>query len=238
MKIFGFLLLTIGVFLLFACRRQFAKDILLIYISLLILGITAINTDISYAHMLAMGTTLFIAVALPYFVSRFIYRDNLVKFKFHHGRAWYKREIAYVFLTAIVCYFLLPYYLANTQSYLNWRVDPGVSNVVRLFIGTNVLGIWDELFFISTVLGILRRFLSFSLANIVQSVLFTSFLYELGFRGWGYIMIFLFALIQGYVFKKTESLFYVITIHLTLDFILFLALINAHHPTWIDIFIT
>lgn len=238
MKLLGFSLLILGLILLLVCRRQFAKEILLIYISLILLGITAINTDISYSHMFAMGMTLLVAVALPYFISRFIYKDNLVRFKFHHGRTWYKTEIAYIFLTAIVCYFLIPFYLSNTGSYLNWRVDPGASNIVRLFIGTNALGIWDELFFISTVLGILRRFLNFSTANIVQAVLFTSFLYELGFRGWGYIMIFLFALIQGFVFKKTESLFYVITIHLTLDFVLFLALINAHHPAWIDIFIT
>ena len=38
--------------------------------------------------------------------------------------------------------------------------------------------------------------------------------------------------------KKSKSLFYVITIHLTLDLILFLALIFAHHPLWMPIFIT
>ena len=47
----------------------------------------------------------------------------------------------------------------------------------------------------------------------------------------------LFALTQGYIFKKTESLLYVITIHLTLDLVLFLALLNVHTPTLADIFL-
>src|SRR5438105_3569702 len=127
--------------------------------------------------------------------------------------------------------------LKSSGSYVNWTVDPGVSNLVRFFIGTNALGIWDELFFVSTVLGLLRRHLAFPIANLTQSILFTSFLYELGFRGWAFLVIFLFALVQGYIFKKTESLFYIITIHLTFDLILYLALIYTHHPSWMPIFI-
>jgi hypothetical protein len=48
---------------------------------------------------------------------------------------------------------------------------------------------------------------------LLQAVLFTSFLFKLGFTGWGPVMIFIFAIIQGVVFRKTDSLFYVITIH-------------------------
>lgn len=236
-KPLGWELLAFGALILLFTQKQFGKDVLLIYISIALLGLTRISTDISYGHMVSMGTFLGLAVGIPYVVSRFVYKDYLVRFKFHHGRRWFKSEIAYIFATVIVSYFLLPFYLKNTGAYLNWSVAPDFSNVVRLFIGTNGLGIWDELFFVSTVLGILRRYLNFQIANILQAVLFTSFLYELGFTGWGFMMIFIFALIQGYVFKKTESLFYIITIHLSLDFILFLALINAHHPTWMPIFI-
>jgi len=86
------------------------------------------------------------------------------------------------------------------------------------------------------VLGIYRRYLPFATANLLQAVLFTSFLFELGFTGWGPVMIFIFAVIQGVVFRKTDSLFYVITIHLTLDFILFLALVNIH-TGWFGVFL-
>jgi membrane protease YdiL (CAAX protease family) len=236
-KFFGWILYAIGIFSLFFGSKQFRKDLLLVYISLGLLGLTPITTDISFIHILQMGTLLSLAIAIPYFFSRFIYKDYLVRFKFHHGRGWYKTEILYIFFTAAIAYILLPFALANTNSYLNWTVLPGFKNLFVLFLGTNFLGIWDELFFVSTVLGILRRHLSFRVANFIQAFLFTSFLYELGFRGWLFIIIFNFALIQGYVFKKTESLFYVITIHLTLDLILYLALIHAHHPTWMPIFL-
>lgn len=236
-KFLGWFLLLLGFITLLFCRRQFSKDVLLIYISIGILGITQINTDISYSHMLQMGVELAAAVGIPYFVSRFIYKDYLVRFKFHHGRGWYKLEIAYIGLAILASYFLFPFYLKSTGAYLNWTVEPGASNIIRFFIGTNALGIWDELFFVSTVLGILRKYLNFHFANLAQAVLFTSFLYELGFTGWGPLIIYPFALSQGYIFKKTESLFYIITIHLSIDLILFLSLINAHHPNWISIFV-
>ena len=236
MQLYGWILMALGLLTLLWCRKEFAKNLLLVYVSLGILGLTPINTDISYGHMLQMGVTLFLAVAIPYTISRYVYKENFVRFQFHHGRKWYKKEIFYVLLTGVISYFLIPFYLKSTGAYLNWDVEPGVSNIIRLFIGTNVLGIWDELFFVSTVLGIFRRFLKFFWANLAQAVLFTSFLYELGFTGWGFNMIFLFALLQGYIFRRTESLLYIITIHLTIDLILFLALIHAFHPTWLPIF--
>lgn len=237
MKPLGWLLYIIGLLSLFLFSSQFRKDMFLVFIALGLLGITPITTNISFAHIFQMGGLLSLAVAIPYVVSRFIYKDYLVRFKFHHGRSWYKTEILYIFFTAAIAYLVLPFSLANTGSYLNWTVNGGVENLFVLFIGTQGLGLWDELFFVSTVLGILRRHLTFPVANFTQAFLFTSFLYELGFRGWLFTVIFVFALIQGYVFKKTESLFYVITIHLTLDLVLYLALIHAHHPTWMPIFL-
>lgn len=238
MKFAGWMLLGIGALLLLFCRKQFRKNVFLLYFSIGLLGITPITTDISYFHMFQMGVLLTLAIAVPYVISRYVYKDHMVRFKFHHGRKWYKSEILYIGITAILSYILLPFLLRETGSYHNWSVTPGIENLITLFIGTNALGIWDELFFVSTALGILRRFLPFGYANLAQSVLFTSFLYELGFRGYMFIIIFIFALIQGYIFKKTESLFYVITVHLTLDFILYLVLIYLHHPQWLPIFFT
>ena len=238
LKPIGWLILAAGLLLLPLCRRVFAKDLLLIYLSTALLGLTPITTDISWGHLFVMGTTLVLAVAIPYFVSRYIYKDYVVRFRFHHGRRWFRSEVLWIFGTGLIAYFLLPFYLSDTGAYLNWTVDPGISNILRFFAGTNGLGIWDELFFVSTVLGILRRYFPFLIANLTQAVLFTSFLYELGFTGWGPLMLYPFALIQGFVFRKTESLFYIITIHLTYDLVLFFALLNAHHPDWAPFFIT
>lgn len=237
LKPYGWSALLICAVSLLITDRPFAKDVLLIVISLAILGITPINTDISFVHMLYIGTTLLFAVLIPYLVSRFIYKDHIVRFPWHHGRSWYKSEILYIGISGIVAYFLVPYYLKSTGAYLNWPSDNDTASLVRLFVGTNGLGIWDELFFVTTVLGILRHYFSFFAANIFQAILFTSFLFELGFRSWGFVMIFLFALLQGYIFWKTESLFYIVTVHLTVDLVLFLALIYAYHPDMMPIFL-
>lgn len=117
-------------------------------------------------------------------------------------------------------------------------MDASAASVIRLFAGTNAVGLWDELAFIVITLSVLRRFLPFLWANLLQAILFTSFLYELGFTSWGPFFIFPFAILQGLIFKNTESIAYVVTIHLSLDFVLFLAIINAHHPGWCAIFVT
>ena len=234
---FGWPLLFASTLFLLFTARDFAKDIILIHGSIAILGLTPITTNISYSHIIEMSLALSAAVALPYLISKYVYKNNRVIFQFHHGRKWHQKEVAYIALAGMIAYFLLPFYLQNTNAYLNWPSDIDTSSVIRLFIGTNGLGIWDELFFICTVLGLLRHHFSFRWANIFQAVMFSSFLFELGFTGWGPIMVFVFALTQGYIFKKTESLLYVIAIHLTVDFILFLALINAHNPNLVDIFL-
>jgi membrane protease YdiL (CAAX protease family) len=238
MKFLGWSLLLITIILLLFSPRHYRRDMLLIVASLGILGITKINTDISFVHILQMGIMLFLAVAITFLVTRYIYKEKTIRFPFHHGRAWYKTEILYIFLTAAIAYLLLPFYLSNTGAYQNWTVLPGFSNLFILFLGTNVLGIWDELFFVSTVLAIFRKHFAFKVANAAQAVCFTAFLFELGFHGWAPLILYPFALTQGYIFKKTESLLYVITIHLTLDLVLYLALIHTHYPQWIKIFIT
>jgi membrane protease YdiL (CAAX protease family) len=237
-KTFGWVLYSAGVVSLLFTKEGFGKHLGLVFFSLAFLGLVPITTDTSNENFIRMGVVLGLAVLMPYIFFRWVFKDSLVIFRYHHGRKWFKKEVLYIVFTAVLAYLVIPFYLTDSGAYLNWTVERSSESIGRLFVGTNVLGIWDELFFISTVLGILRHYMKFSLANMFQAILFTSFLFELGFRGWGPFIIFPFALLQGYVFRKTDSLFYVITIHLIIDFILFLALINAHHPDLINIFIT
>ena len=224
--------------LLILCRRLFAKHIGLVLIALGILGITSIDTSIDTHPALIMTATLGLAVILPYAASKYIYKDSVIRFSWHHGRGWYKKEIAYIILAAGVAYLLLPFYLKSTGAYINWPNPHNTQEIIRLFVGTNALGIWDELFFVGVVLSLLRHHMKFWQANIVQAIFWTAFLHELGFVSWIFIVIFLFALLQGYIYKKTDSLLYIVTIHLSVDLILFLALLNAHQHSWVPIFIT
>jgi len=234
----GFIILGLGVLGLTLCSAGFRKNVLLAYLAVALLGITPINTSVAFPHTLLMGIPLFLCVFVPYWVTRNIYKNNAVRFPFHHGRKWYKSEVAYIFITIGISYFLLPYMLRATNSYPNWDIQPGAWNLAQSYIGLNVVAVWDELFFVSTVLGIFRKQFPFWVANLAQATIFTSFLYTLGFQGWSFIAVFLFALSQGYIFKKTDSLLYVLTIHLTLDLVLHLSLVYLHYPAWIPIFIT
>lgn len=233
----GWASLLLGALSLIGAERSFARHAILIFISIAILGTTPINTDISLGHMLTMGSALLLAVAVPFVITRRSYKEKVIRYQWLHG-PWTRWHYSYILLVAVLGYLLLPFWMQDTGHYTNWTVDTSPWQLFVLFLGTNGLGIWDELFFIITVLALLRRHIPFRWANLVQACLFTIFLYELGFRGWAPLAIFPFALLQGFIFKKSESLLYIITVHLTLDLVLYLALINAHHPHLINIFIT
>lgn len=231
------LLIITGILLVFT-ETHFRRDMILIVASIGLLGITPINTNITFLHIFQMSTTLFLAVAIPYLVTRKLYKEKTIRYPFHHGRKWYKKEIFYILVTATIAFLLLPFYLRNTGSYHNWTVQLGAFKLTILYLGTNGLGTWDEFFFISTVLAVFRKYFPFPLANAAQAVIFTSFLYALGFRGWAPFVLYPFALSQGFIFKQTDSLLYVLTIHLTLDLVLYLALIHAYYPNLLPIFFT
>ncbi len=232
----GWIFFTVGFVALLFVKKKIAKELSLLAIPIAILGFTPISTSIDYIHFLQLAITVVPALYIPYILSRFVYKDYLVRFNFGTSSWWRKRKFFYLILSAIVAYIFFPLYFSLTRVYLNWPVEQSVSGLVRLFIGLNLLGMWDELFFISTVFGVLRRVIPFWYANIAQAILLSSFLYRIGFKEWGFIATLFFGLMQGYVYKKTNSLLYVIVIHLIFDLFLYFALIHAYYPKWFSIF--
>ncbi|MBN1646134.1 CPBP family intramembrane metalloprotease [Candidatus Woesearchaeota archaeon] len=236
-KPIGWTLLGLALVTLYWCRQDYRKNLLLIHATTAVLGLMRITTNLSYTNILQMGSLLFFALILPYFVQRKHFKVNHIQFRFRMGRKWRRREATYIILMIVLGYLIIPFYFSNTGAWANWMVPADAHSLIKLFLACIFLGIWDELYFVSSVFGTLDKYFNFWTANAVMSILFTSFLYELGFTDWGFFMIYLFALFQGYAFKKTHSLNFVIALHLILDFILFLALVNAHHPQWLNIFI-
>lgn len=233
----GYGLLLLALVLAFFIDRFLFRDLVLIAGGLTIISAVPITTDISIAHMFIMGTAMLLAVGLPYAVSRFGFRDHAVRFPVRTGQKWTRVEWLYLVAVVVIGYLLLPFYMISTGVYQNWPAVSDVDGILRLFLGTNVLGIWDELFFICTCFALFRRHFPDWQANLLQAVLFTSFLFELGFHSWGPAMIFLFALVQGWIFKLTKSLSYIVCVHLLFDFVLFLVLVHAHNREWLDIFL-
>ena len=233
----GYAVLAIGVALGLVLERRLGKDLALIAVGLLIMSLVPITTDVSDAHMVTMGTAMALAVAVPYGVSRFVYGDHAVRFPIRTGERWTTLERWYLLAVPVLGYAILPVYMIRTGVYENWPAVSDPEGIGRLFLGTNVLGIWDELFFVCTVFTLLRRHLPLWTANVLQAVLFTSFLFDLGFHAWGPVMIFVFALVQGFIFQLTRSLTYVVCVHLLFDLVLFLVLVHAHNRSWLDVFV-
>ncbi len=80
-----------------------------------------------------MSTALTAAVAIPSLISRYIYKDHQIKFTFHHGRTWQRREVAYILLAGVLAYLLIPFYLKNTGAYLNWPSASDADSIIRSF---------------------------------------------------------------------------------------------------------
>lgn len=218
--------------------RDLLRHLALIVAGLFIISLVPLNADLSLGHMAAMGTALALAVIVPWVVGRFVYRERIIRFPMLTGRKWSLPAKLYLPGVVILGYFILPVYLIGSGAYLNWPDASGDPSVFwRLFIGVNTVGIWDELFFICTTYTLLRQHFPNWLANILQAVIFTSFLWEIGYTGWGPLLTFPFALLQGYTFTLTKSFSYVVSVHLLFDLVLFLALVHAHNRDWLAIFL-
>ncbi len=147
-------MIVTGIASLYYTWNDDRKYLLLAITMMAIVGLTPINTDIRYSHALLMALLLAVTIALPYIVSTHIYRDNIIGLPLQSRRRWHRTELLYILLTAVVAYVLLPFYFAHTGAYRYWTVEPGTSSLVRLFSGTNILGIWDELVFVGTLLSL------------------------------------------------------------------------------------
>jgi membrane protease YdiL (CAAX protease family) len=217
--------------------RELLRHLALVAAGMVFISLVPLNADLSIPHMTLMGGALALAVLVPWLVSRFAYREDIIRFPVNTGRKWPLSAKLYLIGVVALGYFILPVYLISTGVYRNWPDASDPTIFWRLFLGVNAVGIWDELFFICTTFTLLRRHFPDWLANILQAVVFSSFLWEIGYMAWGPLLTFPFALLQGYTFKLTKSFTYVVSVHLLFDFVLFLTLVHAHNRDWLPIFL-
>lgn len=231
----GYAPLAAGVALAWLLDRAFARDVSLIAIGMGIISLHSMRADLSWGNIVVMGTVLAAAVFVPYALSRWVLKDHAVRFP-ERGERWSKLEWGWLGAVLVLGWFLLPRYFITSGAYQNWPAVTEWHEIARLFVGVNAVGIWDELFFMCVVFTLYRRHFAFWTSNVLQAIVFVSFLWELGYREWGPALTIPFALVQAWIFSKTQSLVYVITVHLLFDLIVFLTIVHAHHPEWIDIF--
>jgi len=234
----GYGLLLAGLLLALLLDRALAKHLLLIGIGLGIISTMSLRADLSDAGMLRFTVTLGGAVAVPYLVSRYVFREDVIRFPVRTGRPWSRLEWSYLGVVVLLGYLVLPAYFIGAGVYRNWPEVTTPELIGRLFVGVNGVGLWDELFFICTVFALLRHHFTFWTANLLQAVVFVSFLWELGYRSWGPLLTFPFVLVQGWTFARTRSLPYVVAVHLLFDLVVFGVLVQAHNPDFPRIFVT
>ncbi|MFF1829092.1 CPBP family intramembrane glutamic endopeptidase [Paenarthrobacter sp. NPDC058040] len=233
----GYSLLALSLITAAFVDRKLLQHLSLVAAGILVISLVPLNADLSLEHMALMGGALGLAVLVPWLASRFVYRENIIKFPVNTGRKWPFAAKLYLAGVVALGYFILPAYLITTGVYRNWPDASDPTIFWRLFLGVNTVGIWDELFFICTTFTLLRQHFPDWLANLLQAVVFSSFLWEIGYQSWGPMLTFPFALLQGYTFKLTKSFTYVVSVHLIFDFVLFLALVHAHNREWLPIFL-
>ncbi len=237
-RLIGYAVLVAGLIVAAVVDRALLRHLLVIAAGLVVISTMSLEADLSDAAMIRFTITLTAAVALPYAISRWVYREDVIRFPVGTGNRWSRFEFGYLALVVIGGYLILPVYFLGSGAYLNWPEISGANEITRLFVGVNAVGLWDELFFICIVFALLRHHFPFWQANLLQAVVFVSFLWELGYRGWGPLLTVPFALLQGYIFQRTRSLPYVVTVHLTFDVIIFGILVHAYNPGLADVFIT
>ncbi len=214
------------------------RDLSLVAIGLLIVRTISLAAELDTWAMARFTLALGGAVLVPYLISRFVYRDRATGFPWRARQPWGAWHWGWLAGVLVLGWLILPFYFISSGVYRNWPIVDSPELIARLFVGVGAVGIWDELFFICTVFAVLLRHFPAWLANVLQAVVFVSFLWELGYRAWGPLLTIPFALVQGVIFLRTRSLGYVVTVHLLFDAVVFAVLVHAHNPGLFDIFPT
>ena len=214
-----------------------ARDVFLIALGQFVVSLIPLKAELDNAAFVRFTLALGGAVVLPYVLSRFVFRDRAIGFPWRGGGRWAWWQWAWLVGVIVLGWLILPFYFVTSGVYTNWPVVDTPELIGRLFVGVGAVGIWDELFFVCTVFVLLRRHFPDVTANVLQAVVFVSFLWELGYQAWGPVLTIPFALVQGFLFLRTRSLWYVVTVHLLFDAVVFGVLVHAHNPGLVSLFL-
>ncbi len=201
-----------------------------------ILALCDINPTLSNRNFLQVGFCFSAVIILPALWCRFFDRGT-IRFRLWPEK-WEKRELIYILLAFPLAWNILSLYgwgnrmLFDDELFRHWTLPntPEPKEIRRLFFGINLVGIWDELFFINTAFVLLRSLFRFRIANTVQAVLYTAVLYDMAFTGCGIVIVMLFAWTQGSMFEKSSALLGVLIVHLIVDFFLVTFILHSYYP--------
>lgn len=210
----------------------------MLLLTLLILGACDINPSLDNRNFLALGIAFTLVILIPY-VMQFWGDRGVIRYQFWPTH-WRKHDVIYALLSIPLAWLVLRAYewgnlvLFDDELFRHWVLppEPDETMIRRLFIGINLVGIWDELFFINTAFALLRSLFRFQVANVLQAIIYTAVLYDMAFTGLGAVVVFAFALTQGSMFEKSEGLLWVLLVHLIVDYFLVAFIVQTYYPTY------
>jgi hypothetical protein len=215
---------------------SFQRRFGLLFVSGLLLVIAPISTKTSNENFFVLGLPFLAVILLPWLILRRTDPGVIVYRLLPSHFSWL--ELMYVLLSIPLAWggFWL-YFRLSPEVPFNWPLPmvPNDGSLLRLFVGINLVGIWDELFFINTSFAILRSLFPFAWANLAQMVLYSSVLVDMAFRAWGPVFVAALAITQGFMFERSKAIVYVVIVHLIVDYFLFQAIVSAYYPgfrTW------
>ncbi|MDF1860046.1 MAG: CPBP family glutamic-type intramembrane protease [Verrucomicrobiales bacterium] len=202
----------------------------------ILLGICDINPSLADENFLQVGIPFTLVILLPGIIQQFGDR-GIIRYRFW-PKVWRKHDIIYTILSIPLAWVVLKSYEWGNRTFFedelfrSWVLppDPDANEIRRLFIGINLVGVWDELFFVNVCFAMLRSLFQFRLANAVQAVIYTAVLYDMAFDGCGVLIVFAFAWTQGAMFEKSESLLWVLIVHLIVDYFLVAMIVQTYYP--------
>ena len=213
------------------------RDLTVIGSGLFIVSTVSVEADISWGNFFLLGVVFTAAVAVPFWLSRKVFGDKEIRFPWRGAWPWSRLQWGYLGVVLFVGWLILPFYFITSGVYTNWPAVHEWHEIGRLFGGVNAVGKWDELFFICTIFALYMRHFPMWQANILQTIVFVAFLWELGYQSWGPLLTIPFALLQGWLFGRTRSLLYVLVVHLLFDLVVFLVIVHARNEGALPIFL-
>ena len=204
----------------------------ILYGAVACLALAPINTDRSNSHMAQLALWMTVVVLAPAALMRW-HEPGALEWRLLPRRLQWL-DIFYVAISIPLAWGVLKFYLflANPELPTHWPMPADFDPEARwrLIAGINAVGVWDELFFVNTVYGILRTLFPKRLANLAQAVVYTAVLYHMAFTGIGPLVVYAFALTQGAMYERSRCLLFVLIVHLIVDAFLVAAILQYHYP--------
>ena len=120
----GYAMLVAGLLIAWFIDRsgrteRLTADLALIAIGQAIISTMPLKADISFPAMVRFAVVLGSAVAVPFLISRFLYRERVIRFPWRTGRRWTRTQWLYLVGVTVAGSLILPFYFITSGVYQN-----------------------------------------------------------------------------------------------------------------------